>query len=68
MMSDEEKIATILMAAPKEYIILLTTKQRQKGVNLKLDDLQEAMLAQLKQTHNITEQSEGAEIGLTAFT
>jgi hypothetical protein len=56
-MSDEEKIATILMAAPKEYITLLPAQQRQKGANFKLDDLQEAMLAQLRQTHNITSQN-----------
>jgi hypothetical protein len=67
-MLDEEKIATILMAAPKKYITLLTAEQRQKGVNLKLDDLQEAMLARWRQTHNSTEQSEESEIGLTAFT
>jgi hypothetical protein len=46
VITEEEKIATILLAAPKEYVTLLTAEQRVKGVNLKLDDIQEAMLAQ----------------------
>jgi hypothetical protein len=67
-MTDEEKIATIIMAAPKEYVTLLTSKQRQKGANLKLEDLQEAMLAQWRQTINSVEhESEGTYIGLAAF-
>jgi Tfp pilus assembly PilM family ATPase len=66
-MPDEEKIAVILMATPKEYVTLLTSEQRQKGASVTLDDLQEAMLAQWRQTHNSAEQTESSEIGLAAF-
>jgi hypothetical protein len=66
-MSDEEKISVILMAALKEYVTLLTSEQRQKGPSLTLDDLQGAMLAQWRHTHNSAEQTEGSEIGLAAF-
>jgi hypothetical protein len=66
-LTEEEKIATILLAASKEYVTLLTAEQRLKGANLKLDDLQEAMLAQWRQTHNSVDQAKGLEIGLTTF-
>jgi hypothetical protein len=66
-LTEEEKIATITMAAPKEYVTLLTAEQRIKGGNLKLDDFQEAMLAQWRQMHNSVEQTKGTEIRLTEF-
>jgi hypothetical protein len=63
----EDRIATILEKATKEYGPVLTVEQRSKGNNLELEDLHDAM-CQLWRTlyRDDTEAGEGAEIGLTS--
>jgi hypothetical protein len=63
----EDRIATVLEKAPKEYGTALTVEQRSKGNNLNLEDLHEAM-SQLWRTlyQNETDAGGGDEIGLTS--
>jgi hypothetical protein len=65
--TDEEKIATVLAAAPNEYIPLLTAEQRAQQSNLTLDHLQDAMMTRWRQIHNDVGQDDGNEVTLSAF-
>jgi hypothetical protein len=63
----EDRIATVLEKAPREYGTVLTVEQRSKGNNLTLEDLYDAM-SQLWRTlyRDDIEVGDGAEIGLTS--
>jgi hypothetical protein len=63
----EDRIATVLEKAPKEYGTVLTVEQRSKGSKLVLEDLYDAM-SQLRRTlyRDDTETGEGEEIGLAS--
>lgn len=66
-LSEEEQIATILTACPKAYETVLITEQRSRGVNLKLEHLEEVMTQFYRQTHNEKETEDENEITLTTF-
>ena len=65
----EDLIAVILDAAPMEYKSVLTTEQRSKGSNLKLNDLETVMNQHWRQIcPKDQEPGSGTEITLSAFT
>jgi hypothetical protein len=47
---DDDLIAAVLMAAPKEYVSILTAEQWSKGIALRLTDLESAMTQHWRQT------------------
>ena len=65
---EEDLIAVILKAAPKDYQAVLTVEQRVKGDKLVLADLESAMHQHWRQTKaNKDEDKSGNEISLSAF-
>ena len=63
--SEQEKLAVAMMAAPAEYIPVITSEQRVKGASLQLEDLQEVMIAQYRQSYPDRADA-GSEIALNA--
>eukprot|EP00957_Ditylum_brightwellii_P147610 11241369-Ditylum_brightwellii.AAC.1 len=51
-------ITTVLEKAPKEYGMVLTVKQRTKGSDLTMADLQEAMTQLFRATHGVETENE----------
>jgi hypothetical protein len=65
---EEDLIAVILKAAPKDYQVVLTIEQRVKGDKLALADLESTMHQHWRQTKaNEDEEKSGYEISLSAF-
>jgi hypothetical protein len=58
---EEELIAAVMGAAPKEYISVITTKQRAKSDMITLEDLDAVLYEQYHQTDEMTEQEKGTE-------
>ena len=56
-----------MAAAPDQYASALTSESRRQQENLCLDDLEEVMDEQWKQTNASTNKTESDEIGLTLF-
>eukprot|EP00957_Ditylum_brightwellii_P090737 6910518-Ditylum_brightwellii.AAC.1 len=54
----DKMIAMVLEKAPKEYGTVLTVKQRTKGSNLTMADLQEAMTQLFRTTHGVEDETE----------
>jgi hypothetical protein len=63
---EEESIAVIMGAAPKEYISVITMEERIKGDQMTLKDREAVMYQQWRQTNGPTERQE-TEIILAAF-
>jgi hypothetical protein len=65
---DDDLIAAVLTAAPKEYVSILTAEQRSKGVALRLTDLESAMTQHWRQTTGtLSVAEEGKEVTLLGF-
>jgi hypothetical protein len=65
---DDDLIAVVLTAAPKEYVSILTAEQRSKGTALRLTDLESAMTQHWRQTSGtLSAAEEGNEVTLFGF-
>jgi hypothetical protein len=65
---DDDLIAAVLTAAPKEYVSILTAEQRSKGIALRLTDLESAMTQHWRQTTDtLSAAEEGNEVTLLGF-
>jgi hypothetical protein len=65
---EDDLIAAVLTAAPKDYVSILTAEQRSKGKALQLTDLEPAMTQHWGQTvGTLNAAEEGNEVTLLAF-
>jgi hypothetical protein len=65
---DDDLIAAVLTAAPKDYVSILTAEQRSKGTALRLTDLESAMTQHWRQTTGtLSTAEEGNEVTLLGF-
>jgi hypothetical protein len=65
---DDDLIAAVLTAAPKEYVSILTAEHRSKGTALRLTDLESAMTQHWRQTTGpLSSANEVNEVTLLTF-
>ena len=63
----DDLIAVVLEKAPKEYKSILTTEQRNKGTNLTLENLEEAMHDLYRAMNSHCQPTNDNEVALVAF-
>lgn len=69
LLDNNEKVATVLSVAPKEYMSVITSERRHQGTALTADHIQEAMMELYRATHEAKGQESGdkEEMALIAF-
>eukprot|EP00957_Ditylum_brightwellii_P169633 12911822-Ditylum_brightwellii.AAC.1 len=59
-MDEKDKIALVFEKAPIEYASILATTEKEKGANLKMDDLEKAMQFQFCIRYGKTTEQQGS--------
>jgi hypothetical protein len=64
---EEDLIAVVMRAAPDEYVGVITSESNAKGAKFDMDDLENVMYQQWRQTKGTKQIANEKEIALTAF-